>query len=79
MNRHFVTVIAFGLLTGCATAPPPPLSDDDPANPSAPEAPVRTIQNALSTDGLTRQTRQILAQAAKEWQRSNQASPTPDN
>jgi hypothetical protein len=75
MNRYLITLIALGLLAGCATAPPPPLTADDPASPSAPEAPVRTIRNALGTDGLTSKTHQILAQAAKEQQQSNQSGP----
>jgi hypothetical protein len=81
MNRYqyLITLIALGVLAGCATAPPPPLTADDPAAPSAQEAPVRAISNALSTDGLSRKTRQILALAAKEPQQSNQASPTPNN
>jgi hypothetical protein len=79
MNRYLITLIAWGVLAGCATAPPPPLTADDPADPCAPEAPARTIPNSLSTDGLSRKTRQILAQAAKEPQQSNQTSPTPNN
>jgi hypothetical protein len=69
MHRHLITLIALALWAGCATVSPPPLSADDPANPSAPEAPVRSTRNALGTDALTKKTRQILAQA----------SPTPDN
>jgi hypothetical protein len=68
MNRYCVSLLALGLLAGCATAPPPPLTVDDPANPSAPEAPARPLRNALGADGLTRKSRQILAQAAKEQQ-----------
>ena len=77
MNRYLITLIALGVLAGCATAPLPPLTADDPADPSAPEAPVRAIPNALSTDGLSRKTGQILAEATKEPQQSNQAAPTP--
>jgi hypothetical protein len=68
MNRYFVTLIASGLLAGCATDAPPPLSADDPANPSAPEAPGHATPDALGIDGLTRKSRQILAQVAKEQQ-----------
>jgi hypothetical protein len=68
MNRYCVWLLALGLLAGCATAPPPPLNVDDPANPSAPEVPARPLRNALGADGLTRKSRQILAQAAKEQQ-----------
>ena len=73
MNRYSIPLIAF-LLIGCATAPPPLLTADDPASPSAPEATVRTLRNALGADDLTKKTRQIFAQAAKDQQ---QASPTP--
>jgi len=73
MNRYSIPLIAF-LLVGCATAPPPPLTADNPASPSAPEATVRPLRNALGADDLTKKTRQIFAQAAKEQQ---QASPTP--
>ena len=73
MNRYSIALIAF-LLIGCATAPPPLLTADDPASPSAPEATVRTLRNALRADDLTKKTRQIFAQAAKDQQ---QASPTP--
>jgi hypothetical protein len=73
MNRYSIPLIAF-LLIGCATAPPPLLTADDPASPSAPEATVRTLRNALRADDLTKKTRQIFAQAAKDQQ---QASPTP--
>jgi hypothetical protein len=73
MNRYSI-VIALGLLAGCSTAPSPPLKADDPASPSAPEAPVRATHNALATDGLTKKSRQILAQAAEERQ-SVQSEP----
>ena len=73
MNRYSITFVAF-LFAGCATAPPPPLTADDPASPSAPEATVRPLRNALGADDLTKKTRQIFAQAAKDQQ---QASPTP--
>jgi hypothetical protein len=74
MNRYSILLVALGLLVGCATASPPPLTADDPASPSAPEATVRPLRNALGADDLTKKTRQIFAQAAKEQQ---QASPTP--
>jgi hypothetical protein len=79
MNRYSITLIALGLLIGCTTAPPPPLTADDPASPSAPETPVRTPPNALGADGLTRKTHQILAQAAKEQQQSDQSGPDVDD
>jgi hypothetical protein len=74
MNRCSIPFIAVGLLAGCATAPPPPLTADNPASPSAPEATVRPLHNALGADDLTKKTRQIFAQAAKQQQ---PASPTP--
>ena len=77
MNRYSILLVALGLLAGCATAPPPPLTADDPANPSAPEAAVRPLRNALGVDDLTKKSRQILAQAAKEqqqWDQSGAAS-----
>ncbi len=73
MNRYSIPLIAF-LFAGCATAPPPPLTADNPASPSAPEATIRPLRNALAVDDLTTKTRQIFAQAAKQQQ---QASPTP--
>jgi hypothetical protein len=68
-------LIALGLLTGCATAPPPPLTADNPASPSAPEATVRPFRNALGVDGLTKKSRRILAQAAKQQQQWDQTGP----
>jgi hypothetical protein len=71
MNRYSVPLIAF-LFAGCVSAPPPPLTADNPANPSAPEAAIRPLRNALGADDLTKKSRQILAQATRE-----QPSPTP--
>jgi hypothetical protein len=73
MNRYSILAVALGLLLGCATAPPAPLTADNPASPSAPEAAMRPLRNALATDDLTTKTRQIFAQAAQQ----QQASPTP--
>lgn len=73
MNQYSVLLIAF-LFAGCATAPPPPLTADNPASASAPEATIRPFRNALAADDLTAKTRQIFAQPAKQQQ---QASPTP--
>jgi hypothetical protein len=75
MNRYSIRLIALGLLTGCATAPPPPLKADNPASPSAPEATVRPFRNALGVDDLTKKNRQILAQAAKQQQEWDQSGP----
>jgi hypothetical protein len=73
MNRYSIPLIAF-LFAGCVTAPPPPLTADNPASPSAPEATIRPLRHALGADDLTTKTRQIFAQAAKQQQ---PASPTP--
>ena len=76
MNRYSVLLIAF-LFAGCATAPPPPLTADNPASPSAPEATIRPPRNALGADDLTTKTRQIFAQAAKQQQQEASPTPTP--
>jgi hypothetical protein len=75
MNRYSIPIIAWGFLAGCATAPPPPLRADNPANPSAPEAIIRPLRNALGVDSLTKKSRQILAQAAKQQQQWDQSGP----
>ena len=75
MNRYSIRLIALGLLTGCATAPPPPLTADNPASPSAPEGTVRPFRNALGVDALTKKSRQILAQAAQQQQQWDQSGP----
>ena len=75
MNRYSILLVALGLLVGCATAPPPPLTADNPASPSAPEATVRPLRNALGVDDLTKKSRQILAQAAKQQQQWDQSGP----
>jgi hypothetical protein len=72
MNRYAIPLIAC-LFAGCATAPPPPLTAENPASPSAPEASIRPLRNALGADDLTTTTRRIFAQAAK----LQQASPIP--
>jgi hypothetical protein len=73
MNRYSLLVVAFGLLLGCATGPPPPLTAENPASPSAPEGTIRHLRNALAADDLTTKTRKIFAQAAQQ----QQTSPTP--
>ena len=75
MNRYSILLVALGLLAGCATAPPPPLTADNPASPSAPEATVRPFRDALGVDDLTKKSRQTLAQAAKEQQQWDQSGP----
>jgi hypothetical protein len=66
-------------LTSCATDSPPPLTADNPANPSAPEATLRPPKNYLTPDELTIKSRQILAKSAKEqkqWdEQQSQSSP----
>jgi hypothetical protein len=74
MNRYSLVLVALSFLAGCATAPPPPLTADNPASPTAAEATVRPIRNALAADDLTKKTRQILSQAGKP---EDQPSPTP--
>jgi hypothetical protein len=75
MNRYSIPIAALGLLAGCTTAPTPPLTADDPTNPSAPEATIRPLRNALGVDDLTKKSRQILAQAAKQQQQWDQSGP----
>jgi hypothetical protein len=76
MNRYSIAIVALGLLAGCATAPTPPLTADNPANPSAPEATIRPLRNALGVDDLTKKSHQILAQAAKQQQQQwDQSGP----
>jgi hypothetical protein len=74
MNRYSLPLVALSFLAGCATAPPPPLTADNPASPIAAEATVRPLRNALAADDLTKKTRKILAQAGKQ---EDQPSPTP--
>ena len=75
MNRNCILLAALSLLAGCTTAPAPPLTADNPASPSAPQATIRPFRNPFGIDDLTMKTRQIFAQAAKQQQQ--QASPTP--
>ena len=76
MNRFSILSVALSLFVGCATAPPPPLTGDNPASPLAPEATVRPLRNALASDDLTRKTQQIFAQAQNQ---EGQPSPTPQS
>jgi hypothetical protein len=75
MNRYSILLVALGLLAGCVTVPPPPLTADDPASRSAAEAVVRPLRNALTADDLTKKTHEILAQAGKQ---QDQPSPAPN-
>lgn len=74
MKPYSVALIAFGLLGGCATTSRPSMTGDNPASPSAPEAIARPLHNALAVDNLTRKTRQIFAQSAKQ-QQGDQSAP----
>ena len=76
MNRSSVSLIAVSVLAGCATAPPPQLTADNPASPSAPEAIEHPLPNAVAADNLTKRTRQIFAQADKQQDQPSLA-PTP--
>jgi len=71
IERFFTSLLALSFLAGCAAAPPPPMTANNPANPSAPEASIRPLHNALGTDSLTRKSHQILAQSGKERQQSD--------
>jgi hypothetical protein len=73
MSRYSIVSVALGLLVGCASAPPRPLTADNPASPLAPEATIRPLGNPLAADDLTTKTRQIFAQAAQQ----QRVSPTP--
>ena len=73
MNRYSILAGALGLFLGCATAPPPPLTADNPASPLAPEATIRPRRSPLAADDLTAKTRQIFAEATQR----QQAAPTP--
>jgi hypothetical protein len=75
MDRYSILLVALSLLAGCATAPPPPLTADNPASPSAPEATLRPFRDALGVDDLTKKSRQTLAQAAKQQQQWDQSGP----
>jgi len=72
-----LSLFALGVLVGCASTKLPSLTADDPTSPSAPEAAVRPLHNALGEDDLTKKTRQIFAQAAKEQQASPSPTPQP--
>jgi hypothetical protein len=55
------------------------LTADNPASPSAPEGIVRPLRNALGVDDLTKKSRQILVQAAKQQQQWDQSGPVSGN
>ena len=72
--KYSLPLVALGLLGGCVTAPPPSLTADNPASPSAPEAGVRPLHNALAADDLTRKTRELLTQTGKPQDQPSVAS-----
>jgi hypothetical protein len=75
MNRYSIPLVGLSFLVGCTTAPTPPLRADNPANPSAREGTIRPLRNALGIDDLTKKSRQILAQAAKQQRQWDQNGP----
>jgi hypothetical protein len=78
MIRRSIALIVAGVLAGCVAALPPPLTADNPASSSAPEASQQPFRNALAVDDLTKKTRQIFAQADKQPDRVSPAStPQP--
>jgi hypothetical protein len=74
MNRFCIVVVTLSFLAACASEPPPPLTADNPASPSAPEATSRPLRYALMPDDLTKKTRKMLAQADEPQE---EPSPTP--
>jgi hypothetical protein len=74
MNRAFIPLIVANILTACTTTPVPPLTADNPANPSAPVAVEQPLRNPLAADDLTKKTAQIFARAQNP---GPQPSPTP--
>jgi hypothetical protein len=72
--KYSLPIVALGLLGGCVTAPPPSLTADNPASPSASEAARKPLHNPLAADDLTTKTRELLAQAGKS---QDQPSSTP--
>jgi hypothetical protein len=74
MNRFCIVVVTLSLLAACVSQPPPPLTVDNPASPSAPEAASRPLRYTLVPDDLTKKTRKMFAQADKQ---EAEPSPTP--
>lgn len=75
MTRYSLALLALGFLAGCARAPALLLKADDPANPLAPEATVHPFRNALGVDSLTKKSRLLLEEAAKQEQQWDQSGP----
>ena len=74
MNRFCIVVVTLSLLAACVSQPLPPLTVDNPASPSAPEATSRPLRYTLMPDDLTKKTRKMFAQADKQ---EEEPSPTP--
>jgi hypothetical protein len=74
MIRYAIAPIVTGVLAGCTTASPPPITASNPANSSAPEAIEQPLRDALGIDDLTKKTRQIFAQADKQPDQPSPAS-----
>jgi hypothetical protein len=66
MTRSILIAIALGLLAGCAINDFPPLTADNPASPSAPEAVGHPVRFSLGTDSATQRTRQLIAARAQQ-------------
>jgi hypothetical protein len=75
--KYSIPLVALSLLGGCVTAPPPSLSADNPANPSAPEDGGQPLHRPLAVDDLTRKTRELLSQAGK-LQDQPSSAPIPE-
>ena len=74
MNHYAILIVTFGFVAACASEPPPALTPENPASPSAPEASSRPLRYALMPDNLTKKTRELFANADK---REEHPSPTP--
>lgn len=80
--KRLLTFLAAALLTGCATAPPPPLTAAHPASPDAPEGARLARQTSLRADDATRKSRAMLSAAQKEqehWDAYGPVSGTPED
>ena len=77
-----LTFLATALLTGCATAPPLPLTAAHPASPDAPEGARLAWQTTLRADDATHKSRAMLSAAQKEqehWDTYGPVSGTPED
>ena len=76
MLRLIPTILmAAALLTGCATAPPPPLTVDSPASPDAVAGATPARHSSLRPDEATLKSRAILAAAAKADEQGSETPP----